>query len=165
VTAVMDRRAAAALDLSPLESTVLEHVSYGLTNEQLARRLGVTYRTVRDVLADLFSKLHVPNRVALVGTGFRLGLLRPRPLRPGVPRLVLRPLLAPLPALIAEGLTDEQIAARLSTPGQVVTAAAVRARVAKLRVRLGAVSREHAVRLAVEAKALRLAPSGAREAS
>ncbi len=49
-------------DLSPREWEVLAHVAQGLTNAEIAGRLGVSENTVRFHLKNIFEKLHVSNR-------------------------------------------------------------------------------------------------------
>jgi DNA-binding CsgD family transcriptional regulator len=140
-------------------------VSYGLVNAEIGGELSLSEELVRRVLADVLSKFGVASRAALVGAGFRHGPLRPRAASPGaVGRAAgLSPSLAVLAPLVAEGLTDGQIAARLSSePGVRVTARAAHSRMQILRTRLGARSREHLVRLAVESGLLVVSPDGAR---
>lgn len=48
--------------LSPRESEVLTMVAAGLTNIQVARRLGVTVHAVKFHLASIYRKLGVSNR-------------------------------------------------------------------------------------------------------
>jgi DNA-binding CsgD family transcriptional regulator len=50
--------------LSPREREVLDLVSSGLTNGQVARRLSISPRTVHKHLEHVYAKLGVTNRVA-----------------------------------------------------------------------------------------------------
>jgi DNA-binding NarL/FixJ family response regulator len=51
-----------ALDLSPRESEVLALVATGLANKQIARRLGISERTVKAHLTAVFQQLGVTDR-------------------------------------------------------------------------------------------------------
>jgi len=64
---------------SPLtrrEAEILELVAEGLTNKEMADRLGVAASTVKDHVEGLMSKLDAPSRAGAVAAAFRLGLLR-----------------------------------------------------------------------------------------
>ena len=62
--------------VSRRELTVLGHVADGLSNKQIARRLGISERTVRNHLAHVFSKLHATNRTEAVIMLVHAGLLK-----------------------------------------------------------------------------------------
>ena len=47
----------------------------GFTNAEIARALGITERTVRFHIENLFARLHVENRVEAVMKAMRLGWL------------------------------------------------------------------------------------------
>lgn len=64
-----------AVELSAREQEVLEHISRGATNAELARQLHVSIRTVQKHLENLFRQLGVHERAALVAEAFRRGLL------------------------------------------------------------------------------------------
>lgn len=131
-----------------LEIEILNLASHGLADPQIARRLGLPQRTVRERLTRLYSRLGVRNRAAAVAAGFRCGLLTPGPVASGaVPSL--EPRLALLLPLVAAGLTNDEIAVSRS-----LTPAVARNRMLELRRALGAASREHAVRLGVESGSL-----------
>ena len=51
--------------LTPTEHKVVELAAEGLTNPQIATRLGVSPRTVQSHLAHVFAKLHVSTRAEL----------------------------------------------------------------------------------------------------
>ena len=59
--------------LSELELTVLAMLSKGLTNDELAKTLRLSSRTVKRILKSLFDHLEVTNRTELTG---RVGELR-----------------------------------------------------------------------------------------
>ena len=60
--------------LSPRQSEVLAFLKQGLTNPQIAERLGVTERTVKAHCQEVYDRLGVPNRTAAVDAAHRLGL-------------------------------------------------------------------------------------------
>lgn len=66
---------AADLCLTGRELTVLELLSEGLTAIAIARRLGITARTVGKHQEHLYTKLHTRDRLAAVLRAQRLGLL------------------------------------------------------------------------------------------
>ncbi|MCB1889979.1 MAG: response regulator transcription factor [Rhodocyclaceae bacterium] len=70
VNALLDSRGAPSGDslsaLTPRERAVAMEVSKGATNKEVARRLGITERTVKAHLAATFEKLGVRDRLELV---------------------------------------------------------------------------------------------------
>ncbi len=62
-------------DLTPREVHVLRHVAGGLSNKQIANRLGLSEKTVRNHLSRMFSKLGATNRTEAVMSGVRIGLV------------------------------------------------------------------------------------------
>jgi len=48
------------------EQQLLEHITKGYTNQEIAERLGLTIGTIKYYLSQLFKKLHVRNRVQAV---------------------------------------------------------------------------------------------------
>ena len=61
--------------LSPRELEVVRLASYGLTNDQIAVRLGVGLTTVKTHLVHVFAKLAAPDRAAAVARALRDGLI------------------------------------------------------------------------------------------
>ena len=61
--------------LSPRQQEVLEYLRDGLTNPEIAKRLGVTERTVKAHCQEVFDRLGARNRTAAVAAAMRLGLL------------------------------------------------------------------------------------------
>ena len=63
--------------LTTREYEVLDHVREGLANKQIARRLGISEKTVKAHLTRVFSALGVSDRTqaALYAEGHRVGLL------------------------------------------------------------------------------------------
>ncbi len=60
--AVLDTRAKAAMPLTGRETEVLESVAEGLTNKAIARRLGISEKTVKAHLTRVFAGLGVSDR-------------------------------------------------------------------------------------------------------
>ena len=61
--------------LSEREGQVLRHVAAGLSNKQIAKRLGLSENTVRNHLSRAFDKLGATNRTEAVMTAMRRGLV------------------------------------------------------------------------------------------
>jgi DNA-binding NarL/FixJ family response regulator len=66
------RRAQAAL--SSREMYVLRQVASGLSNKQIASRLGISEKTVRNHLSRVFNKLRATNRTEAVMNAMRVGM-------------------------------------------------------------------------------------------
>jgi DNA-binding NarL/FixJ family response regulator len=66
---------AAAIALSLRELNVLNQVARGLSNKQIARKLGISDKTVRNHLSRIFRKLDAGNRTQAVMNAMRVGLL------------------------------------------------------------------------------------------
>lgn len=60
------------------EREVLQQLAKGLTNAQIAHALGITERTVRFHIENLFSRLQVDNRIEAVMKAMRLGWVEER---------------------------------------------------------------------------------------
>jgi len=61
--------------LSPRQHEVLGYLKEGLTNPEIATRLGVTERTVKAHCQEVFDRLNARNRTAAVAAAMRMGLL------------------------------------------------------------------------------------------
>jgi len=66
---------AAAVALSSREINVLNLVARGLSNKQIASKLGLSDKTVRNHLSRIFRKLDAGNRTQAVMNAMRGGLL------------------------------------------------------------------------------------------
>lgn len=64
--------------LTQRERALVLLVAEGLRNEQIARRLGITEKTVRNHLTAVFGKVGVSGRLELIVLAFRHGLARGR---------------------------------------------------------------------------------------
>ncbi len=67
-------------NLSNRELEVLTNVAAGLSGKQVASKLGISIKTVRNHLSQVFSKLGAGNRVEAVTNALRDGLLHLWPL-------------------------------------------------------------------------------------
>lgn len=61
--------------LSPRQQEVLAYLKDGLTNPEIAVRLGVTERTIKAHCQEVFDRLNARNRTAAVAAAMRMGLL------------------------------------------------------------------------------------------
>ena len=61
--------------LSPRQQEVLTYLKQGLTNPEIAVKLGVTERTVKAHCQEVFDRLNARNRTAAVAVAMRMGLL------------------------------------------------------------------------------------------
>jgi DNA-binding CsgD family transcriptional regulator len=66
------------LGLTRRELDVLELISEGLTNRQIAQRLFISEKTAGVHVSHILAKLNVHNRLAAAGVAHQLGLSRPR---------------------------------------------------------------------------------------
>jgi DNA-binding NarL/FixJ family response regulator len=64
----------APVDLSPREVEVLVLVRQGLANKQIARRLGISDRTVKSHLTSIFNRIGVSDRTQAAVWAERRGL-------------------------------------------------------------------------------------------
>ena len=63
--------------LSPREIEVVQLVSQGLRNPEIAARLGVERSTVASHVHNALAKTNLSNRIQLTGYAYRTGLARP----------------------------------------------------------------------------------------
>jgi len=61
--------------LSSREIQVLREVASGMSNKQIARGLGISERTVRNHLSQIFRKVRASNRTEAVMNALKVGLL------------------------------------------------------------------------------------------
>jgi DNA-binding NarL/FixJ family response regulator len=64
--------------LTTREREVVSLVVEGLRNEEIARRLGINEKTVRNHLTAVFAKMGVSGRLELVVLAYRQGMARPK---------------------------------------------------------------------------------------
>ncbi|MFN2169612.1 MAG: response regulator [Anaerolineae bacterium] len=63
-------------DLTDRETEVLTLVGDGLANKEIARQLGISEKTVKNHISNIFSKLHVCDRTQAVLYAIRQGLVK-----------------------------------------------------------------------------------------
>jgi len=61
--------------LTPREQQTLEELAQGLTNREIAQRLGIAETTTREYTRSVLQKLNARNRTMAVGAAMKLGLL------------------------------------------------------------------------------------------
>lgn len=66
------------VSLTPRQREVLKHIAAGRTNDEIARRLVVSRRTVERHVAAVFDKFGVENRAAAAALAVAAGLAQPR---------------------------------------------------------------------------------------
>lgn len=67
------------VSLSPREKEVLQSLSQGKTNKEIATVLAITENTVKSHLKNILEKLHLENRVQAVAYALRKGLIEKSP--------------------------------------------------------------------------------------
>jgi DNA-binding NarL/FixJ family response regulator len=65
------------LPLTPRETEILQHVAAGLANKEIARRLSISERTVKNHLSNIMEKLHVNSRTQAAVLALRSGMVPP----------------------------------------------------------------------------------------
>lgn len=65
--------------LTPREIEILQHVAEGLANKEIAHRLSISERTVKNHLSNIMEKLHVNSRTQAAVYALRSGLVPPPP--------------------------------------------------------------------------------------
>jgi DNA-binding CsgD family transcriptional regulator len=63
------------ISLTLREQQLLGHVSLGLTNMEIAAKLGVSIPALKHSVSGLFKKIRVRNRMEAVGLAQRLNLI------------------------------------------------------------------------------------------
>jgi PAS domain S-box-containing protein len=66
------------VSLTPRQKEVLEHIANGRTNDDIARKLVVSRRTVERHVGDILDKLGVENRAAAAAVAVAAGLAQPK---------------------------------------------------------------------------------------
>jgi two-component system, NarL family, response regulator YdfI len=64
------------MELTKREQEVLRGVAQGERSKEIAARLGITERTVRGYLTNIYTKLNVDSRAGAVAAAFQHGLLQ-----------------------------------------------------------------------------------------
>jgi PAS domain S-box-containing protein len=78
IVALVKPLAGHGVSLTPRQKEVLEHIASGRTNDEIARRLVVSRRTVERHVAAILDKFDVENRAAAAAIGVAAGLAQPK---------------------------------------------------------------------------------------
>lgn len=62
--------------LSPRETEILEHVTHGLSNKEIAKQLGISQQTVKNHMTSILNKLNVRDRTQAAMAAVKLGWVR-----------------------------------------------------------------------------------------
>ena len=65
--------------LTPRQAMILERIATGQTNKVIARELGVTERTIKYHLGEIFNRAKASSRVEAVARACAMGWISPRP--------------------------------------------------------------------------------------
>ncbi|MGJ3238495.1 MAG: response regulator [Anaerolineae bacterium] len=64
------------IPLSPREMEILEHVTLGMINKEIANKLGISQQTVKNHMTSILKKLNVKDRTQAAVTALRRGWVR-----------------------------------------------------------------------------------------
>ncbi|GAB5490599.1 MAG: response regulator transcription factor [Phototrophicaceae bacterium] len=64
------------IPLSPREMQILEHVTLGMINKEIANKLGISQQTVKNHMTSILKKLNVKDRTQAAVTALRRGWVR-----------------------------------------------------------------------------------------
>lgn len=64
------------IPLSPREMEILEHVTHGMINKEIANKLGISQQTVKNHMTSILKKLNVKDRTQAAVTALRRGWVR-----------------------------------------------------------------------------------------
>jgi DNA-binding NarL/FixJ family response regulator len=62
LASMRDRSSNPTLDLTPRELQVLRHIGYGLSNEEIARSMGISVETIKEHVQNILRKMGVQDR-------------------------------------------------------------------------------------------------------
>jgi PAS domain S-box-containing protein len=81
IVGLVEPSRAPRVSLTPRQKEVLEHIAVGETNDDIARDLVVSRRTVERHVAAVLDKLDVENRAAAAAMAVAAGLAKPKAVR------------------------------------------------------------------------------------
>ena len=75
LASMRNRTSHPALDLTPRELQVLRHIGYGLSNEEIARSMGISVETIKEHVQNILRKLGVKDRTQAAVWTVKQGLV------------------------------------------------------------------------------------------
>ena len=75
LASMKDRSSNPAVDLTPRELQVLRHVGYGLSNEEIARSMGISIETIKEHVQNILRKMGVQDRTQAAVWAVKQGLV------------------------------------------------------------------------------------------
>ena len=75
LASMRDRSPSQAVDLTPRELQVLRHVGYGLSNDEIARSMGISVETVKEHVQNILRKMGVQDRTQAAVWAVKQGLV------------------------------------------------------------------------------------------
>ena len=75
LASMQDRSLNPAVDLTPRELQVLRHVGYGLSNDEIARSMGISVETVKEHVQNILRKMGVQDRTQAAVWAVKQGLV------------------------------------------------------------------------------------------
>ena len=75
LASMRDRSSKPAVDLTPRELQVLRHVGYGLSNEEIARSMGISVETIKEHVQNILRKMGVQDRTQAAVWAVKQGLV------------------------------------------------------------------------------------------
>jgi DNA-binding NarL/FixJ family response regulator len=75
LASMRDRSPSQAVDLTPRELQVLRHVGYGLSNDEIARSMGISVETIKEHVQNILRKMGVQDRTQAAVWAVKQGLV------------------------------------------------------------------------------------------
>jgi DNA-binding NarL/FixJ family response regulator len=75
LASMKDRSLNPAVDLTPRELQVLRHVGYGLSNDEIARSMGISIETIKEHVQNILRKMGVQDRTQAAVWAVKQGLV------------------------------------------------------------------------------------------
>jgi DNA-binding NarL/FixJ family response regulator len=75
LASMRDRSSNPAVDLTPRELQVLRHVGYGLSNDEIARSMGISVETIKEHVQNILRKMGVQDRTQAAVWAVKQGLV------------------------------------------------------------------------------------------
>lgn len=75
LASMRDRTSNPALEFTPREFQVLRHIGYGLSNDEIARSMGISVETIKEHVQNILRKLGVKDRTQAAVWTVKQGLV------------------------------------------------------------------------------------------